>query len=50
MTEYDRFIEVKGYQVERDKAKWNVVENLIIIKEKEIKHIRESKYDIKDFL
>ena len=50
LPEYDRFLEVKGYQVERDKAKWNVVENLIIIKEKEIKHIRESKYDIKDFL
>lgn len=33
------FIEVKGYERERDKAKWDVVNNLIVLKEREIKMI-----------
>jgi len=50
LPEYNKFIEVKGYKIERDSAKWASVENLIIIMEKEIKQIRNNKYNIKDFL
>ena len=44
LPEYDYYIEVKGYQRERDLCKWNSVERLIIIKDKEIKSIRENSY------
>ena len=44
LPEYDYYIEVKGYQRERDIYKWNSVEHLIIIKDKEIKAIRENSY------
>jgi hypothetical protein len=44
LTEYDMFIEVKGYERERDRCKWRVLDNLIIIKKKEIELIRNSKY------
>lgn len=50
LPDYDRFIEVKGYKVERDSAKWCVIDNLIVIMEREIKQIRNSKYNIKDFI
>lgn len=49
LPEYDRYIEVKGYQRERDLYKWKVVPNLIVIKAKEIKEIREGKYKLGSF-
>jgi hypothetical protein len=44
LTEYDTYIEVKGYERERDRCKWKVLDNLIVIKKKEIELIRNSKY------
>lgn len=44
LPEYDYYIEVKGYQREQDIYKWQSVPNLIIIKNKEIKAIRENSY------
>ena len=38
----DLYIEVKGFQTERDEAKWGVVENLMIIKDGEIKDLRKG--------
>ena len=46
LPEYNYYIEVKGYQRDRDLYKWKVVDKLIIIKEKEIKDIRNNIYDI----
>lgn len=46
LPEYNYYIEVKGYQRDRDLYKWKVVDKLIIIKEKEIKEIRNNIYDI----
>lgn len=40
----DVYIEVKGYETERDRCKWVVVPNLIVIKNKEIKQIKENIY------
>lgn len=36
LTDYDKYIEVKGYERERDRKKWENVKNLIVIKEKDI--------------
>jgi hypothetical protein len=43
---YDKFIEVKGFERDRDLAKWAVMKNLIVIKYKEIKLIKEDKFNI----
>lgn len=42
----DLYIEVKGYETERDRCKWSVVPNLIVIKNKEIKQIKENTYTL----
>jgi hypothetical protein len=44
LTEYDRYIEVKGYERERDRAKWGVVKDLIIIKKDEIHKIKNDSF------
>jgi len=44
LPKYDVFIEVKGYERERDRCKWDVVNNLIIIKKNEIKKIQNETY------
>ena len=46
LPEYNIFIEVKGYERERDKAKYKSLDNLILIKQKDVKMIEENKYDI----
>jgi hypothetical protein len=39
LEEYDIYIEVKGYQRDRDIEKWKVLDNLIVIKKYDIKKI-----------
>lgn len=46
LKDMDLYIEVKGYQRERDVAKWSVVENLVIIKKEEIELIKKDKYKL----
>ena len=46
LPDFDYYIEVKGYQRDRDLYKWKVVDKLIIIKANEIKEIRNNVYDI----
>ena len=43
----DKYIEVKGYEREKDRAKWAVVDNLIILKDKEIEMIRNGSFSFK---
>ena len=50
LPEYDRYIEVKGYERERDTIKYKSVPNLILIKQKEITEIHNKKYNIFDIL
>lgn len=45
LPELDLYIEVKGNEVERDRCKWDAVPNLVVIKLKEIKLIRENKLE-----
>jgi len=49
LPEYNMFIEVKGYERERDKAKWSVVNNLIVIKKHEINLMKKNSLSL-DFL
>jgi len=44
LPDYDLYIEVKGYETERDRCKWSVVPNLVVLKNKEIKMIRENEF------
>ena len=46
LPEKNIYIEVKGYEVERDKYKWAAVPNLIVLKEKEIKLIRLGDFNL----
>lgn len=49
LLDYDVYIEVKGYQVDRDLFKWKAVPNLIVLKDEEIKMIRNGDFDIYSF-
>lgn len=44
LPDYDIYIEVKGYERERDRCKWKVVPNLLVLKKKEIEQIRNNVY------
>ena len=46
IKDLDVYIEVKGYERERDRCKWSVVKNLIIIKKAEINKIKNNTFDI----
>ena len=46
LPDYDYYVEVKGYETERDVCKWSVVNNLLIIKKKEIQQIKENKFKL----
>lgn len=50
LTDYNMYVEVKGYQRDRDLYKWKVVNNLILIKKNEISNINKNKYNIFDYL
>lgn len=50
LKEFDLYVEVKGYQTERDIAKWKCIPNLAIVKEKEIKAIKEKKFELSQLL
>ena len=44
LPEKDLYIEVKGYERDRDREKWKVVPNLLVIKAKEIQQIQKGLY------
>jgi hypothetical protein len=44
LPEHDLFVEVKGYETDRDHCKWSAISNLLVIKKSEIKQIKEGKY------
>lgn len=50
IPEIDMYIEVKGYETDRDRAKWTSIDNLIVIKKKEIEKIKKNEYNIREFL
>lgn len=50
LTDYNVYIEVKGFETERDYIKWKSLPNLIIIKRKEIVDIKNNQYNIFNYL
>lgn len=44
------YIEVKGFERERDRIKWRVVENLIVLKKLEIQKIKDSVFSIEELV
>lgn len=44
LPELNFYIEVKGYETDRDRCKWSVVPNLIVIKDKQINLIKQNKF------
>jgi len=50
LTDYDKYIEVKGYERMRDLKKWENVKNLIILKEKEIELLKINDKKILEYL
>lgn len=50
LPKYDRYIEVKGYETERDKEKYKCIKDLILIKGNDINKIRNNSYNIFEYL
>jgi hypothetical protein len=46
LTDLDIYVEVKGYERDRDREKWKSIQNLIIIKKADIKKIKSGKFNI----
>jgi hypothetical protein len=46
LIDIDKYIEVKGFERDRDRCKWAVVKNLIIIKQKDIKKIKNNDFSL----
>lgn len=47
LPDLDFYVEVKGYETERDRAKWNQFpKKLLVIKKKEINEILKNKFDV----
>lgn len=50
LVDYNIFVEIKGFQTSRDIAKWKMINNLIVIKQNEIKQIQNNEYNIFSYL
>lgn len=46
LADHDVYLEVKGYQRDRDLAKWSVMDRLIVLKKKEIDSIKKKDFDL----
>lgn len=46
LPELDMYIEVKGFETVKDHAKWKVVDNLLVLKLKEIDEIKKGMYTL----
>lgn len=46
LPNFDLYIEVKGYETERDRCKWKVVGNLTVIKKKDIDDIKKGVFTL----
>jgi hypothetical protein len=47
LQEHDIYIEVKGYETERDRAKWEQSDKkVLVIKQKDVEKIKNNQYDI----
>ena len=51
LPDLDVYVEVKGYEVERDRAKWrDFPKTLVVIKKDQMKAIKENSFDLVTFI
>lgn len=50
LLQLDVYVEVKGFEREKDKYKWEALNNLIVIKSKEIEDIHLNKFNLLSIL
>ena len=48
LEDFDLYVEIKGRETERDKAKYKVVDNLLVLKAREITDILHNNFNIFD--
>ena len=46
LEDFDLYVEIKGRETERDKAKYKVVDNLLVLRAKEIDEINKNTFNI----
>lgn len=50
LEDFNLYIEIKGQETERDKAKYKVVDNLLVLKAKEINEIQHNNFNIFEYI
>ena len=50
MPIYDIYVEIKGQETEKDLYKYKSIDNLVVIRKKEINQIKKNKFDLSNIL
>lgn len=50
LEDFNLYIEIKGQETERDKAKYKVVDNLLVLRAKEIDEMNKNKFNIFEYI
>ena len=50
LEDFNLYVEIKGQETERDKAKYKVVDNLLVFKAKEINEIQHNNFNIFEYI
>lgn len=50
LEDFDLYVEIKGRETERDKAKYKVVDNLLVLRAKEIDEINKNIFNIFEYI
>lgn len=49
LEDFNLYVEIKGQETERDKAKYKVVDNLLVLRAKEINEINKNEFNIFEY-
>lgn len=50
LEDFNLYVEIKGQETEKDKAKYKVVDNLLVLKAKEINEIQHNSFNIFEYI
>lgn len=50
LEDFNLYVEIKGQETEKDKAKYKVVDNLLVLRAKEIDEINKNKFNILEYI
>lgn len=50
LEDFNLYVEIKGQETERDKAKYKVVDNLLVLRAKEIDEMNKNKFNISEYI